>query len=153
MNSYKFCFLFRKRLRTDEEILSVLFGNELDIDEEEEEQIKFSDHDSNSEQEWDKENNEQSSDNDDESSNFFTGKDKVTKWSTTEVCSKFAKTKATNLVKRFPTPKACAQDLTSELTALQKIIDETILLEVVKCSSIFLQKKKRSEMQYQRDRD
>lgn len=118
---------------------------------EEEEIVAHSDHDSNSEQDY-TENEDSESESDDEiAPDFFLAKDKATKWYKTNL-STTSKVKNKNLLKILPGPKQVARGLTSEISALELIIDSFMIEEVVKCTNLYINKKK-GTVEYQRARD
>ena len=98
-------------LEESTEELSELSELEESDDDLDEEHIEESDHNSDTEQEG----SDSESDNDNETLEYFIGKDKSTKWCKS-VCTKTSKTKKKNIVKIFPSPAKCARNTETEVS-------------------------------------
>ncbi len=124
---------------------------DLDFSDGEDEIINYSDidHDSETDQEgeYDCDN-----DNDLTEREFIFGKDGETMWCNTRFFKTTSKTKSKNLVKIFPGPKGAAKNVTSEVDAFLKIINDDIIDQVVHYTNIYIQRK-RDEVNYSRERD
>lgn len=120
-----------------------------DDSEEEEERLEYQDHQSESEEEYVPEEISES-DSDNTEKECFVGKDKQTIWYKKEFRS--TKTKAKNLVQKFPCPKTGARNITNEVDAFLQIIDMSMIDDIVKYTNSYINIKKQS-VEYTRDRD
>ena len=115
----------------------------------EDEQIEDNDFDSTSEQSADEAGEEM--DIDEEDISFYIGKNVETVWCSKPVqCS--AKTRAKNIVKVLPGPKANCREISSELETFLKFLTPKMIDEIVECTNSYITKK-RDDVNYSRERD
>lgn len=105
-----------------------------DPDTSDDELIEKSDHDSDSEVDLN-DVNQYDSDND-----YLLGKDRKTKWHKQSLMRKFSKTPSKNIVKLFPGPRVCARDVTTELSAFEKLFTSDIIENIVECTNLHIAK-------------
>lgn len=119
-----------------------------DPDTSDDELIEKSDHDSDSEVDLNDVNQYDSdTDNDngnsselDEDNDYLLGKDRKTKWHKQSLMRKFSKTPSKNIVKLFPGPRVCARDVTTELSAFEKLFTSDIIENIVECTNLHIAK-------------
>jgi len=89
--------------------------------------VDDADHDSKSEADTSKDEELREYDKtDDDDGNFYTGRDKQTRWRKTQIAPT-AKTRGKNIVKKIPGPTSHARDASTELEAYLKIMDIDII--------------------------
>lgn len=85
----------------------------------------------------------------DEDNDYFIAKDRKTKWYKKSLLSKFTKTPSKNIVKIFPGPRVCARDVTTELSAFEKLFTNEIIENIVECTNLQIAKMR---LNYERPR-
>ncbi|XP_050303870.1 uncharacterized protein LOC126741492 [Anthonomus grandis grandis] len=128
-------------------------GGEGDISDENKD-IEEDKHNSNSEQEI-SEQEEQDKVEDDQSSGSedvplsvlvanregqYVGKDKTTIWYKSYPMCKSTKPKSKNIIKILPGPKQCARDITDEMSAFSKIVDDEMIEHIIQYTNRKFQK-------------
>lgn len=83
--------------------------------------------------------------------NFYVGKDKITKWSKTNF-KNISRTKSINIVKVPAGLKRCAKDISNELDAFLKMIDFSMIDEIVKFTNLYIDQRK-THCKYSRERE
>lgn len=77
----------------------------------------------------------------DKRNEYFRGRNKQTLWKKSPYQS--TKSKSKNIVKMFPGPKAPARNIVEEVVAFNKIIDTKMIGEIVRCTNLYIQYKKK----------
>ena len=83
---------------------------------------------------------------------FYIGKDEETVW-ISEPLSSSSKTKAKNILKVLPGPKASAKITEKEIDAFYLFITDGMIDNIVENTNRYIQNSKRAEIQYSRERD
>ncbi|CAH2009352.1 unnamed protein product, partial [Acanthoscelides obtectus] len=130
--------------------LSESSKDEDESDKEEENILTESEHNTESEQEV-AESEEVESDEDVplDSSSFYIGKDKITKWRKANP-PRNVKTRSHNIIIHLPGPKGKAREVKTEVAALELFLDDNILKTITACTNIYIEK---TRQEFTRDRD
>ncbi|CAH1979567.1 unnamed protein product [Acanthoscelides obtectus] len=134
----------------DESDLSESSKDEDESDKKEENILTESEHNTESEQEV-AESEEVESDEDVslDSSSFYIGKDKITKWRIANP-PRNVKTRSHNITIHLPGPKGKAREVKTEVAALELFLDDNILKTITACTNIYIEK---TRQEFTRDRD
>ncbi|CAH2001451.1 unnamed protein product [Acanthoscelides obtectus] len=135
---------------SDESDLSEISKDEDESDKEEENILTESEHNTESEQEV-AESEEVESDEDVplDSSSFYIGKDKITKWRKANL-PRNVKTRSHNIIIYLPGPKGKAREVKTEVADLELFLDDNILKTITACTNIYIEK---TRQEFTRDRD
>ncbi|UYV77475.1 hypothetical protein LAZ67_15001152 [Cordylochernes scorpioides] len=93
----------------------------------------YSYHDTDSEQ-----NSEADEELPNDDSEFYFGKDGVTKWKKTMWQKTQIRTRSTNIISQLPGPKSEAKSIESESDAFTKIIDNDMVQKIVDCTNAYI---------------
>ncbi|UYV75364.1 hypothetical protein LAZ67_12003671 [Cordylochernes scorpioides] len=93
----------------------------------------YSYHDTDSEQ-----NSEADEDLPNDDSEFYFGKDGVTKWKSTMWQKTQIRTRSVNIISQLPGPKSEAKSIESESDAFTKIIDNDMVQRIVDCTNAYI---------------
>ncbi|CAH1990806.1 unnamed protein product [Acanthoscelides obtectus] len=135
---------------SDESDLSESSKDEDESDKEEENILTESEHNTESEQEV-AESEEVESDEDVplDSSSFYIGKDKITKWRKANP-PRNVKTRSHNIIIHLPGPKGKAREVKTEVADLELFLDDNILKTITACTNIYIEK---TRQEFTRGRD